>query len=267
MDLPDGRRAHLCLGGTRDRDGPLVLVQHGTPDTRWVARTGAEAAAAAGVRLLAVNRPGYGDSTPAPTTPASVAADTTAVLDALGLDRVAVLGMSVGALYAAALAAHHPERVSRLVLVAAPREELRSLDPDEFRAWRAGLRVEDPVDSDVAARWLATLPEPDATALARVLGVPELAASAREALGDERGYLEDARTLVSPWDLRLDDVRGPVHLVHGRHDDRNPPAAATWWTDRLPRAATVTTATTPTTHLATLLTGWPDLLRVLTARS
>ena len=60
--LPDGRRAQLWTGGATA--GPTVLVCHGTPDTRWVARTGADAASAAGVRLVAVNRPGYGTSTP-----------------------------------------------------------------------------------------------------------------------------------------------------------------------------------------------------------
>ena len=38
--LPDGRRAQLWTGGAAV--GPAVLVCHGTPDTRWVARTGAD---------------------------------------------------------------------------------------------------------------------------------------------------------------------------------------------------------------------------------
>ena len=43
--LPDGRRAQLWTGGATS--APAVLVCHGTPDTRWVARTGRAAAAAA----------------------------------------------------------------------------------------------------------------------------------------------------------------------------------------------------------------------------
>ena len=87
-ELPGGRRAQLWTGGAAT--GPTVLVCHGTPDTRWVARTGRAAAAAAGVGLLCVNRPGYGTSTPARSTLSSVADDAVAVLDALGLERVCV---------------------------------------------------------------------------------------------------------------------------------------------------------------------------------
>ena len=59
--LPDGRRAQLWTGAAASVHA--VLVCHGTPDTRWIARTGASAAASAGVRLVCVNRPGYGTST------------------------------------------------------------------------------------------------------------------------------------------------------------------------------------------------------------
>ena len=59
-----------------------------------VVRTGRAAAAAAGVGLLCVNRPGYGTSTPARSTLSSVADDAVAVLDALGLERVGVLGIA-----------------------------------------------------------------------------------------------------------------------------------------------------------------------------
>ena len=62
--LPDGRSAQYWLGGSDS--GPAVLFFHGCPDTRWAARTGDAPARAVGVRLLCVNRQGYG----APTSPA-----------------------------------------------------------------------------------------------------------------------------------------------------------------------------------------------------
>ena len=58
LTLPDGRPVQLWLGGAGA--GPVGLFFHGTPDTRWAARSGAEAARTVGVRLLCVNRPGYG---------------------------------------------------------------------------------------------------------------------------------------------------------------------------------------------------------------
>ena len=62
VTLPDGRVAQLWQGGTPA--GPVVFFLHGCPDTRRAAFSGAEAARRAGVRLVAVNRPGYGRSEP-----------------------------------------------------------------------------------------------------------------------------------------------------------------------------------------------------------
>ena len=125
--LPDGRSAQFWLGGSGS--GPTVLFFHGCPDTRWAARTGEAAARRAGARLLCVNRQGYGRSTPADSTHASAAADALAVADVLGIDEVAVLGMSVGGGYAAACAATHQDRVTRLGIVAtlAPPDEQTGL--------------------------------------------------------------------------------------------------------------------------------------------
>lgn len=61
LSLPDRRQAQFWRGGSES--GPVVLFFHGTPDTRWAARFGEAAAVAVGVRLLCVNRPGYGLST------------------------------------------------------------------------------------------------------------------------------------------------------------------------------------------------------------
>jgi pimeloyl-ACP methyl ester carboxylesterase len=269
ITLPGGRRAQLWTGGAPS--GPVVLVCHGTPDTRWVARTGEAAAAGAGARLLCVNRPGYGTSTPSDSTMSSVADDTVAVLDLLGVASVAVVGMSVGGAYAAALAARHPDRITALAVVAAPRETRTATGPPEaeverfrpeFEQWAAGLDAADPDDAALAARWLEPLPPADAALLADNLSVVDVAASAREALARHDGYLRDAALLFSDWGFDHASVAAPAHLWYGAHDDRNPPATGRWWADRLPRSELTIT---PTTHLATLLTNWPAILAALTA--
>ena len=111
VELTGHRVAQLWLGGADT--GPVVLFFHGCPDTRWAARSGEEAAREAGVRLLCVNRPGYGASGPAASSHASVADDAAEVLDRLGIAEVAALGMSVGGAYAAAFAARHAQRTAR----------------------------------------------------------------------------------------------------------------------------------------------------------
>jgi pimeloyl-ACP methyl ester carboxylesterase len=266
--LPDGRRVQLWAGGSED--GPAVLVCHGTPDTRWVAHTGERAALDTGVRLVCLNRPGYGSSTPHASTTRSVADDSIAVLDALAIDRVALLGMSVGGMYAAALAARHPDRVAALAIVAAPSETrtatgsvedaIEAARP-EFEAWAASVEVADPDDHALATRWLGALPPADAALLGR-LPTSTVATSAREALACHDGYLRDAALLMGDWAFEPSAIRCPTHLWFGTEDDRNPPATGQWWADRLVGARL---DVTPTTHLATLLANWPSILATLRA--
>jgi pimeloyl-ACP methyl ester carboxylesterase len=59
---------------------------------------------------------GLSDRPPDPATLEQAMEDGRAVLDALGLERVAVYGISEGGPTAALLAATHPERVTSLVL-------------------------------------------------------------------------------------------------------------------------------------------------------
>ncbi|MGA9344545.1 MAG: alpha/beta hydrolase, partial [Nocardioidaceae bacterium] len=84
LTLPDGRQAQWWDGG--DPRGSAVFFFHGCPDTRHAARSGAAAARELGIRLVAVNRPGYGRSTSTESDHVSVADDTVAVADLLGID-------------------------------------------------------------------------------------------------------------------------------------------------------------------------------------
>ncbi len=261
--LPDGRVAQYWLGGADD--GPVVLFSHGCPDTRWAAMTGDAAARAVGVRLLAINRPGYGRSTRHGSSHASVADDAVAVLDQLGLDRVAVLGMSVGGAYAVTLAARHPARVGALGVVATlPMDATGTTAVEDlvedyrpgFAEFVADVRPDDPDDEALAARWLAGLPEPDA-ALLRSSGSAFVAGSVREALADPDGYLRDAALLTASWPERAEDVRCPTRLWYGDSDDRARPGGD-WFAARIPGAELVVRP--GATHWSALAAYWPDTL-------
>ena len=263
---PDGRTLHGWLGG--DADGPLVAVLHGCPDTRHVAMTGDDAAREAGVRLLCVNRPGYGDSTVHPSSHGSVADDLAAVAAGLGHERFAVLGMSVGGAYAVACAARHPDRVAALGLVATqpPGRRTEAVDvlaeefSAEFLAWRTGVDPLDPDDERLARRWLTMLPEQDA-ALVAARGAPAVAASVREALGCPDGYLRDAALLHRPWQHDPAEVACPVRAWFGEDDDRSP---ADGVSGLLAGFADLEVTVRPgTSHLATLVAYWSDLLATL----
>jgi pimeloyl-ACP methyl ester carboxylesterase len=231
--------------------------------------TGDAAAHEVGVRLLAFNRPGYGSSTPTDSTHTTVARDAAELLDLWGIERVAVLGMSVGGPYAAAFAAAYPHRTTALAVVSAPAmpreapegtiEDAMARMAPEFLAWRGRIDPDDEDDEALAARFLAELPEADAALLAPY-GADLVGGLAWEALVETDGYLRDAALLMRPWDFDVADVRCPATVWVGE-DDAKALAAAPWWTNRLPQAALEVAP--GTTHLATLLTQWPAILRRL----
>ena len=122
------------------------------------------------------------------------------------------------------------------------------------------MNAADPDNAALAARWLGSLPVDDAALLGAALSTADLAASVREALACHDGYLRDAALLYSDWGFDLSDVRCPTHLWFGAQDDRNPPSTGHWWADHIAGAELTVT---PTTHLATLLANWPQILRTL----
>jgi pimeloyl-ACP methyl ester carboxylesterase len=101
--------------------GSPLLVVHGTFGSGPA--FAALAQAMPNRRLLLMDRPGFGLSSAIGYRAdgfGRVAADLQrSVLDGLGLDRVDVVGHSIGAVFALRLALHHPERVGRVVLLGA----------------------------------------------------------------------------------------------------------------------------------------------------
>jgi pimeloyl-ACP methyl ester carboxylesterase len=288
--LADGRRVHLWQGGAAS--GPTVFFHHGCPDTRLAARSGDRAARRAGVRLVAVSRPGYGRSDAAPSGHLSVADDTVAVADLLGVDDFAVLGMSVGGTYALACAARHPARVRAAAVVAAP-AQVPDLDPPwprddlsedqqafftrlartpveecvelmrpEFEGFVARVAPEDPDDEALASRWLDLLPALDA-ALVEGQSAADLAQAAREAVGRTAGYLRDAAVSFRAWDFRPHEVGCPTSLWYGELDPQVSLRNGRWLAEQLPGAALVVRPRTG--HLGTLLDHWEELLSGLRA--
>jgi pimeloyl-ACP methyl ester carboxylesterase len=98
-------------------NGPQVLIVHGTPGGYDQGLIGLEFASNA-LRLIAPSRPGY-LGTPLGTgrTPAQQADALAALLDALDIDQIPVVGASGGGPSTYLLAARHPDRVSCLVQI------------------------------------------------------------------------------------------------------------------------------------------------------
>ena len=113
--LRDGRRIAYCEWG--DREGRPIILCHGAPGSR-VFGPDSKTTAEAGVRLITVDRPGYGRSDPKPGRQIlDWPADVEELAAALGVDEFDVAGHSSGGPYALACASSFPVRVKRVALI------------------------------------------------------------------------------------------------------------------------------------------------------
>ena len=196
-------------------------------------------------RIIAWNAPGYGGSKQlAPEWP--VAADYAGALetflDDLEIDRVLLVGHSLGALMAASFAADHPGRVAALIL-ASPASGQGAIPGGALPA-PAAARIDDlarlGADAFAAARAANLIHEPERN--------PEAVASVRrqmEAL-ELQGYRKAVRMLASGRladDARRLDV--PAFVVLGAADTVTPPAGIRAIFDAIPEAVRRSCAEVP----------------------
>jgi pimeloyl-ACP methyl ester carboxylesterase len=215
---------------------------------------------ASNVRLLSVDRPGYGSSQQladgACPSAASSADDLAAVLDSLGVERVGVVGWSSGGRVALALAARRPDLVERLVVVAAgaPDKQVPSLAPgqqdplDPLRRLPPGRAL-----TELCERLTPLIPEdPWSLEGLRLLGADSADEAAlrangvRERLGAmlQAAFAQGARGLAGdiaayclrPWGFEPERVRAETLLLYGSRDSIADPRHGHWWKSRLPNA-------------------------------
>ncbi|WP_019634789.1 alpha/beta fold hydrolase [Actinomadura atramentaria] len=201
-------------------DLPPVLCLHGI---------GSSSAAFAGLarelsdrlRIIAWDAPGYAASADPPAAPGMDGyADAAAgVLDALGLERSLVLGVSFGGVIATRLALRHPDRVTALVLADSTRGSGASPDGGAaMRARGAELAASDPADfaRRRAPRLLSAAAPPEAV---------EAVADAMRAAIRLPGYGHAARAMAdTDHGPRLGEVAVPTLVVVGSADVVCPPA-------------------------------------------
>jgi pimeloyl-ACP methyl ester carboxylesterase len=268
LSLPDGRRLAWAEWGRAD--GPAALLLHRSPGSRLF-DPDPSATAAAGVRLLTMDRPGYGGTDPVvDPRRTDVAGDVAALAGALGLERVALLGWSGGGQFAVEAAATLGDRVRSLSLLAtpAPDEEIPWV-AEQFRPMAAGVRA-DPIAAVAsiqdAVRWYPDNPDAvvafDAcaadTEVRGRLGVnAALTIMMRE--GAHQGGAGMAFDVVAGArgdSFRFGHVRGPVKLWYGDADPIGPEHGR-WYADRL--AGTTLTVLPGAGHLLPI-THWTAIL-------
>lgn len=232
--LSDGRTLAFAEWG--DPDGFPVLFFHGVPGSRvWVDDP---ANASRRVRLITVDRPGYGRSSTKPL--ASLQGwtqDVAELADALGLETFGIMSWSMGGPFALACAAVFPERVPRVALISishlppeqapeaydalSPREreeaELAASDPERLiETWVREGKYEFYREPE---NILTVLSETDPWLADSPVLRSMLAEHIREAFRSGlAGMLWEEVIVLRPWGFGLRDVPSEVFLWRGERE-------------------------------------------------
>jgi pimeloyl-ACP methyl ester carboxylesterase len=251
----DGRALKVLEDG--DPEGRPVLVHNGTPNSRLLFEHDVSSARRHGIRLISYDRPGYGGSTrQSGRTVGDCAHDVRTIAGALGIDRMAVWGISGGGPHAIACAALLPDLVVAVGVLA-------SLAPwggdaldyfagmGELNVEDLSLMLEDPVaarakcEQDRVLMLTHTVPElmefldsllapVDAAAVTPELG-EYLIESFKSGLGTgSDGWWDDGVAMLEPWGFEFSAIHTPVLLLHGRHDRFVPFAHGEWLARAIP---------------------------------
>lgn len=256
FQLSDGRALGYSEWG--DPEGAPLFGFHGTSLSR-LAHVGGDAPRDAGVRLILVDRPGYGLSDFHPErTLLDWPGDVVQLADGLGIDRFAVFGMSGGGPHAAACGYALPERVSILGLVSCPapvwdRPELRFSAPPHRRPM-IELAERDPglvasrllEDCRAELEWMAHEsrngagtgggPAPDRAVMADADVRARFDAAKLETVArGPDGYARDLFLLyVAPWAFRPEDIVVPTQIWQGDADEAVSPRIAEFFAQTIP---------------------------------
>ncbi|MDO1484619.1 hydrolase [Rhodococcus rhodochrous] len=138
LDWVDARGIRTRYLETGNPEGPVVLLLHGTAGSleNFCANYGALARThrVIGIDMLGC---GYTDKPDFPYLIPDYAEHALAVLDALGVEQAAVVGVSLGSWVGARMASDHPDRITRLVMIA-PAGII--VDPEEEKKFGADVR-------------------------------------------------------------------------------------------------------------------------------
>lgn len=251
--LQDGRKLSVTQYGCQH--GAAVFCFHGTPASQLQFATFDSTAKTLGIRLLAIDRPGYGNSDfEQKRTLVSWPADVSAIADVLKIDNFGLIGIAGGGPYALACAHSLKARLTGVVVVCcnAPgdnSESLADMLPGErimlnmsyrwpFFAYLL-MKTQEIVlrraRSSRLIQFARKLPSPDRQmfdraeyrSLVRQEAICASKTSAKAAVQDFALYRD--------WGFRLEEISIPVELFHGAMDANVPLSHARQLADRLPK--------------------------------
>ena len=237
--LADGRRLSFAEFGPHD--GRPIVWLHGTPGARrQIPPEARRLAVRDNLRIIGVDRPGIGSSTPHLYGSISdFTTDFRTLLDRLGIDQTWVIGLSGGGPYALATGALLPDRVQAVGVLGgvAPTVGVDAIDGGLVSLGKrlspviAHARVPIGMGLTGMVRLVRPLGQPALKAYARVspegdrrlLNRPEFGAMFLDDLfnGSRKQFsapLADVLLFSRPWGFELADVQVPVRWWHGDAD-------------------------------------------------
>ncbi|HJR23878.1 MAG TPA: alpha/beta hydrolase [Acidimicrobiales bacterium] len=253
----EGRQLGIAEFGPPD--GRAVVWFHGTPGARrQIPEEARLIAGAEGIRIIGIDRPGVGLSTPhLYDSIADHPADVEIVADRLGLDRFSVIGLSGGGPYALAAAWAFPDRVPSAGILGGV---VPAVGPNAMQGGLVGVasrfskvlpivreplgialttfvRLSKPVGLPMLLAYKAVSPEGDRSVLER----PEFQAMFLDDLSTNggrsmRAVVYDAILFTRDWGFDPTEIQQPVWWWHGDADHIIPFAHGQELAAKLPNA-------------------------------
>ncbi|MDM4772556.1 alpha/beta fold hydrolase [Solimonas sp. SE-A11] len=231
LQLADGRSLGYASYG--DPAGAPLIYCHGGGSSRLEPAYADEHARRNRIHIIAVDRPGYGLSSPVPDLSfQAFGRDVLALADALGIAGFAMLGMSAGAPYALHLAVSAPERI-RFVALINPSPDTAQPEWKEV-SWPTRLGNSATRVPWLMSRAIATMvenPGKAAASFAKKTGwdaaaIRQFEDMIREGLRQREGRAmlryEATAVLHRPWGLDWSKIRTPVIAICGFGDGARP---------------------------------------------
>jgi len=250
VKLSDGRNLAYAQYGCAE--GRPVIAFHGTPGSRLEHAVDSTTLEELNIRLITVDRPGYGFSDfKEERSLLDWPDDVSQLADALLLEHFSITGYSGGGAYAAACAHKIPDRLAGVALLSsvAPYDApeitnemmpasraLFELAANDFQQAIQHLSAVAGTAEALFDSFEASLPTSDKTIFSgqdfHQMYKENLSEALRQGL---KGVIYDMSLIAQPWGFNLSAINTVVHVWHGKNDITVPAGMAQYLANTIPQ--------------------------------
>lgn len=246
----------LCYAEYGRSDGKPVMFFHGTPSSRLQRYPDDSVTASLGVRLITIDRPGFGCSTFQPDRQLlDWPDDVISLADSLGIGKFAVAGVSGGGPYAAVCAYKIPNRLTRAGMIS-------SVGPTDVPKNLNGLYSSRKIGVFIARNFPGLLPyaiaifqnpqrnpeiyfqkilEKLSKTDQEIITRPEIkhlliSCWLEGTSNGIKGFAHEGIIFSKSWGFQLEDIQTDVYIWHGDQDTSTPFIIAKNMSDQIPQS-------------------------------